>query len=136
MNTTQYATKISESHLAPFTYNLPGNPEDYQTVEGGLRVHTAKLCQEYRKEYGITRMDRLPSSPDLNPIENAWGLLKVRQRKRQQDPSKRFNTEEEFIQAAQEELEKLDWAAVDKSIDSMNKRVQHVLKKHEGHTKF
>jgi hypothetical protein len=136
MNTTQYATEILEPHLVPFIYSLPGNPEDYQTVEDGLRVHTAKLCQEYRKEYGITRMDWPPSSPDLNPIENAWALLKVRLRKRQQDPSKRFNTEEEFIQAAQEEWEKLDWAAVDKSIDSMNKRVQQVLKKHGGHTKF
>jgi hypothetical protein len=46
-----------------------------------------------------------------------------------------FNTEEEFIQAAQE-WEKLDWAAVDRSIGSMNKRVQQVLKKHGGHTKF
>jgi hypothetical protein len=54
---------------------------------------------------------------------------------RQQDPSKHFNTEEEFIQAAQEEWEKLDWTSVDKSIDSMNKRVQQVLKKHGGHTK-
>jgi hypothetical protein len=56
--------------------------------------------------------------------------------KRQQDPSNLFNTEEEFIQAAQEEWEKLDWAAVDKSIHNTNKRVQQVLKKHGGHTKF
>jgi hypothetical protein len=35
-----------------------------------------------------------------------------------------------------EEWEKLDWVAVDRSIDSMNKRVQRVLKEHRGHTKF
>jgi hypothetical protein len=58
-----------------------------------MRVHIAKLCQEYQKEYSITRMDWLPSFPD-------WTLLKVRLRKRQQDLSKSFNTEEEFIQAA------------------------------------
>jgi hypothetical protein len=39
-----------------------------------------------------------------------------------------------FTQAAQEDWEKLYWAAVDKSIDSMNKLVQHVLKKHRVHT--
>jgi transposase len=69
-------------------------------------------------------MDWPPRSPDLNPIENACVLLQVRLRKQQhQDPSKRFNIEDEFIQAAQEEWEKLDWAAADRSIDSMNKRV-------------
>jgi transposase len=69
-------------------------------------------------------MDWPPSSPDLNPIENAWVLLQVCLRKQQQQyPSKRFNIEEEFIQSAQEEWEKLDWAAVDRSIDNMNKRV-------------
>jgi hypothetical protein len=57
-------------------------------------------------------------------------LLQVRLRKRQQDPSKYFNTEGEFIQAAQEEWKKLDWAAVDKSIDNMNKWVQQVLEKY------
>jgi transposase len=61
-------------------------------------------------------MDWPSSSPDLNPIENAWALLKVRLRKRQQDSSKYFNTEEEFIQAAQEEWEILDWAAVDNQL--------------------
>jgi hypothetical protein len=44
MNTTQYATEILEPHPVPFIYSLPGNLEDYQTVEDGLRVHTAKLC--------------------------------------------------------------------------------------------
>jgi polyphosphate kinase 2 (PPK2 family) len=36
-------------------------------------------------------------------------FLKARLQKRQQDPSKHFKTEEEFIQAAQEEWEMLDW---------------------------
>jgi hypothetical protein len=46
-----------------------------------------------------------------------------------ENDSKRFNPEEGYIQAAQEEWDKLDSAAVDKSIDNMNKRVQQVLKK-------
>jgi hypothetical protein len=67
----------------PFIYSLLENPDGYQTAESRLQVHIAKICQEYQKVYGTTHVDWLPSSPDLNPIENAWALLKVRLRKRQ-----------------------------------------------------
>jgi hypothetical protein len=67
----------------PFIYSLPENSEDYQTAEARLQVQIAKIFQEYQKEYGITHMDWLPSSPDLNPIENAWASLKVRLQKQQ-----------------------------------------------------
>jgi hypothetical protein len=33
-------------------------------------------------------------------------------------------------------IARMDWDAVDRSIDSMNKRIQQVLGKHGGHTKF
>jgi hypothetical protein len=61
MNTIQYATEILELHLVPHIYSLPGDPGDYQTVEDELQVYIAKLCQEYRKEYGAARMDWLPT---------------------------------------------------------------------------
>jgi hypothetical protein len=59
-------------------------------------------------------------APTSHSIEKFELYLKL-PRKRQQDPSKRISTEGGFIQAAQEEREMLDWAAVDRSIDSMNK---------------
>jgi hypothetical protein len=83
INTIQYATEILEPHLVSFIYSLVENLEAYQTIEARLRVHFAKLCQECQ-EYGVTRMDWMPSSSDLNPIEKAWALLKVRLRKPQQ----------------------------------------------------
>jgi hypothetical protein len=57
VNTTQYATEIFEPYLVPFIHSLSGHLEYYQILEDGLRVHTVKLCQEYRKAYGIARMD-------------------------------------------------------------------------------
>jgi hypothetical protein len=56
-------------------------------------------------------------------------------KKRQQDPSKHFNTEGELSQAAQEGWEMLNWAVVDRSIDSMSKPVQHDFSKYGGYTK-
>jgi hypothetical protein len=73
------ATEILEPHLVPFIYSLLENPEDYQTAEA---ISYCKTMPQHQKEYGITHMDWLPSSPDLNPIENIWALLNARLGKR------------------------------------------------------
>ena len=47
-------------------------------------------------------------SPDLNPIENVWSMLKLRLKQRYQREG-RPRTEAEMIAMAQEEWQALDW---------------------------
>jgi transposase len=70
------------------------------------------------------------NSPDLNPIENVWRLLKYR-------VGKRFpKTEVEVRQYIEEEWEKLELNDFKKYIDQMRDRCEAVNAANGGHTKW
>ena len=72
------------------------------------------------------------NSPDLNPIENLWHVLRSNIRKRKHQPRNR----EELISALQEEWKKLDINIVNNLIDSMPRRMQVVIEAGGGPTHY
>jgi len=50
-----------------------GNPLFQQD---NARLHTARLMLSFFERYAIPRESHPPYSPDLNPFEHAWVLLK------------------------------------------------------------
>lgn len=46
--------------------------------QDNARIHTAKNSQEWFERHGIWVIDWPLYSPDLNPIEHAWGALKLK----------------------------------------------------------
>jgi hypothetical protein len=66
-------------------------------------------------------------SPDLNPIENVWSLLKAKLKRRFRKEGLP-RTIEDYVLAAQEEWESLDWEMINyKILDSMERRVAAVV---------
>lgn len=72
------------------------------------------------------------SSPDLNPIENLWHILRSNIRKRKVQP----RNKEQLIVALQEEWEKLNMELINKLCLSMPRRLQAVIDAKGGITKY
>jgi hypothetical protein len=73
-----------------------------------------------------------PSSPDLNPIENIWHLLKTRLNKRNPRPT----TMTAIRVAIVEEWNGITIDEIRRVVDNMPQRVQAVLAAEGGHTKW
>ncbi len=93
--------------------------------------HTSKATVGFLKKNRVNVIQWPSMSPDLNPIEHLWGILK-----RQVDhhsPSSIQSLKEVIL----EEWKKIDLAKCRQLVHSMPRRLgAAVIKNHGGHTKF
>jgi hypothetical protein len=74
-NATVYSSLLADGFqgLADHVYGGPGT---WVFQHDNSPIHTAKLIRTQLANAGILVLDRPAKSPDLNPIENVWALLK------------------------------------------------------------
>jgi len=79
----QYAyKKILDEVTLPFAFRCYDNVENFMLQEDNCAAHRAKSIEAYLHEKKVNRMEWPPQSPDLNPIENVWGYMKQKLRRR------------------------------------------------------
>ena len=81
------------------------------------------LCTQFLWEHHIKTFGHPPQSPDLNPIEGVWNILKQRVRKRWFD----WHTADEFKQVILEEWDKITIFEIRARIAEMPARCQLVV---------
>lgn len=99
-------------------------------MQDGASSHTAKSTIDYLSNYCKILENWPSSSPDLNPIENLWSILK--NRVYEINPK----TENELIETIFDTWENLDVSLIYRLIDSMPSRLQAVIDNNGFPTKY
>jgi transposase len=134
-NTAQSANELYKPHFIPSIEVLEGHPSHIYLVADGAGYHNGKHNTVLQEEYDYHRLEWLPNSPDLNPIENCWIILQMMFRKCFYKVKRRPYGVEELFQVAKEEWVAIPQETIDNWIDQMSERTQAVLDAKRSHTK-
>ncbi len=92
--------------------------------------HTSKTTTALLKKLRVKVMDWPSMSPDLNPIEHLWGILKRKVEER------KVSNIHQLRDVVMEEWKRTPVTTCEALVNSMPKRVKAVLENNGGHTKY
>lgn len=114
--------------LLPFIEKMPRRlRNDFIFQQDNARIHTAKLAKAWFQEQAFKLMEWPPNSPDMNPIEHIWRVLKAALHKRYPDTNMLPGGPEKVRQQLEERL-KIVWDEIEPEVfsnlvESMARRV-------------
>lgn len=128
MDSKQYCKILREAMVPSADESFPEGEFIFQ--QDNDPKHTSSMTYEWLDGKGIDYMEWPPYSPDLNPIENLWSILKHRMIDR------KCKNEEELWQCVQEAWYDIPIDKIRGLIDSMERRCRAVINKKGYPTKY
>jgi hypothetical protein len=127
MNSDDYINIIA-NNLIPW---VRGHP-DIIFQQDGAPCHTSSYSTWWFLTHNVSILDWVAQSPDLNPIENLWGIIDNQIRKKKPAPE----SKEELIKVIREEWEKISLEMLHDLILSLPRRIDAIIKAKGGSTKY
>ncbi|CAK9820118.1 Transposable element Tcb1 transposase [Anthophora quadrimaculata] len=130
----QYLYKdILQDHLVDAVENMPFEEKNVIFMHDRDPKHTAKSVKNWLSTKKFSVLDWPAQSPDLNPIENLWGLLKRRLRDSYDSQPTSIT---DLYNRIQEQWEQISPDYCKKLVESMPKRISAVLQAKGLWTKY
>lgn len=126
MNAEAYVDLL-DSNLIEYAGDLYGDNWTFQ--QDNAPIHVARFTKDFFKSRNIPLLEWPALSPDLNPIEDLWGILSAKIFSK----SKQYTTLKELKEAILVEWDKIDMSTLKNLACSMPRRLQQVLI-HKGNT--
>lgn len=134
MNGHYYSILIKRNFPAAFKKSC--NPRAKRVLVDGDPSQNSKKAKDAFARLGAKRFTIPPRSPDLNPIENVFHLVRRKLRKQAKKKNITSESKEEFTERAKTLLENFSKDKINKTIESMPRRIEMIRKRRGQRIKY
>ena len=120
MNAQNYVELLRDTVLPELS--AAGRPMTF--MQDNAPCHKARVVMNFLAENTIETLDWPPQSPDMNPIQNLWAIIKQKRQKKYGVPA----SKDAIIEQIFDIWNNIDPEIVSNLADSANKRINEVLK--------
>lgn len=130
LNSTFLCNNIYQNGLLPAAREHFGRSRDWLLLEDNDPKHRSKASVKWKEDHHIKALPWPSMSPDMNPVENFWSLLKIKVADR------RPTTLKGLKRAIQKEWTQLPQELASNLISSMERRIRSLIEANGDYTLY